>query len=591
VPFDAAPAADRLANQVASCAAPELAELDLGAPPRDLARSPAAACVARLAAAQGLRLYHYEHRHHLPLPEDFVPEHAPELAVAPEWRGGVLPERKYQSFRHDQAIGSFHPGMRGKWTAHELCHALVGFAWRPGATPLFLATASRLAELLPVVLWYFLDEAHLRRCPVHRESGPLYRRLCLACEAAASARVDDLFAHMHLDGGRDFFEREVRAIRRTLVLGEPVPHLYGSLDLCSDGVAYAAAHGPRLSSEAFERFADGFLVECGGWVRSLDALEARALDVLRAIVEGAPLDPLAPSASHGRARWVLQDLGWRLLELWHQTEGEAAEGLLSLVDRLAAEIPATADPSRAGDAVLASACAALGEAAQGYRALHEDWVVPDPDAVFALGYAVPGLGAGSHVGSLVEGVRSALPLTAGLVGADLPARVASFAATDAAVRVPIGRRFATWLLGRASAPLAALGRFEAELAHAAATDPAERLLGLPEDGRWKLATGVVVLRAPVDVVQLAAAVDFGDVEAAADLSVRDVDGAPIPDAPSAVAIARRSDGDADVHPIDLAVAAALMSLGDGGPLDLDPDTIDDLWERQLIRAARWTVEP
>jgi hypothetical protein len=100
-----------------------------------------------------------------------------------------------------------------------------------------------------------------------------------------------------------------------------------------------------------------------------------------------------------------------------------------------------------------------------------------------------------------------------------------------------------------------------------------------------------VLRAPVDVVQLAAAVDFGDVEAAADLSVRDVDGAPIPDAPSAVAIARRSDGDADVHPIDLAVAAALMSLGDGGPLDLDPDTIDDLWERQLIRAARWTVEP
>ena len=180
-----------------------------GAPDREFTRSPAAMRVGHLATEAELFLFHFEHRVHLELPEDWVER--PEDAAPPEWLGGVLPERKYQSFRHDLLIGSFHPGHRAKWSAHELCHALVGFAWRPDPSPLFLATAGRLAELLPVVLWYFLDEAYLQRCPVHQGGGALFRKHCLACDAAAQPNLGDVHAERRLEEAVRFMERELAA--------------------------------------------------------------------------------------------------------------------------------------------------------------------------------------------------------------------------------------------------------------------------------------------------------------------------------------------------------------------------------------------
>jgi hypothetical protein len=115
------------------------------APSSEFLRSPAAMRVGQLAARDGLTLFHFEHRVHLPLPLDWVPEHDPELAEPPQWVGGVLPEAKYQSFQHDSPLGSFHPGHRAKWSTHELCHALVGFAWRrawPSCCPWRCTTAS-----------------------------------------------------------------------------------------------------------------------------------------------------------------------------------------------------------------------------------------------------------------------------------------------------------------------------------------------------------------------------------------------------------------------------------------------------------------
>ncbi len=590
MPFDAESAADLLAAEVAACPAPGPEGWPFGAPPRDLARSPVAARVGRLAARAGLGLYHWEHRHHLPLPEDWVPEHAPDLADPPAWGGGVLPERKYQSFRHDQAIGSFHPGMRAKWTAHELCHALVGFAWRPGAPPLFHATAGRLAELLPVALWYFLDEAHLRRCRLHRETGPLFRRSCEDCEAAAEARVDDLLASSHLDAGRLFVERELRAIYRSRSLGLAVPHVHGSLDLTSDGIAYAAAHLPRLSSEAFERFASGFLVEGGGFVRTLDDLEARVLAVLDALVSDAPLAPLAPAPEHGRVRWVVQDLGWRLLELWHQTEGEAADALLAIVDALAQVTPTTADPTVPAAAALARGRTAVADARRAYVALAEEYELPEPADLFALGHDALGVARGSDLASLREGITGALPATTRLLGDEIEALVDAFAAEDAPVRAPIGRRFATWLLGRAAPALGDLARFEAELAHAAPPDPSEALLGDPVDGRWRLASGVALLRTGVDVVAMASEADFGDLVPAPGLDVRDVDGAPIAARPGAVAVRLGPDGTPAVHPLTPEVAGALLRLGEGAPLALPAPTVRALADAGLIRAARWAVE-
>jgi hypothetical protein len=123
-----------------------------GAPPRDYLRSPAAARIGRLARIEELFCFHFERRAALELPDEWIAPGCEADAEAPGWQDGKLAERKYQSFRHDLLIGSFHPGHRGKWTTHELCHALIGSAWRPDGSALFHTCAARLAELLPVLL-------------------------------------------------------------------------------------------------------------------------------------------------------------------------------------------------------------------------------------------------------------------------------------------------------------------------------------------------------------------------------------------------------------------------------------------------------
>src|SRR5690242_19562992 len=113
-----------------------------GAPTADHRRSPAALRVAELASASQLFFAHYEHRARLVPPRSWSAGEPEEL---PRFVAGVLAEPKYQAFRHDFVIASFHPGHRPKWTAHELCHGLIGFAYRPDASLLFHALAAWLA--------------------------------------------------------------------------------------------------------------------------------------------------------------------------------------------------------------------------------------------------------------------------------------------------------------------------------------------------------------------------------------------------------------------------------------------------------------
>ena len=117
----------------------------------ELQRSPSAQIVGKLAEDSGLFLTHFEHRHHLPLPSTWLPPDRPDLEGELSWRGGVLKEHKYLHFRYDQPLGSLHPGHRAKWTAHELCHGLVGFTWRSDMTPLAHSLASVISLQLPEV--------------------------------------------------------------------------------------------------------------------------------------------------------------------------------------------------------------------------------------------------------------------------------------------------------------------------------------------------------------------------------------------------------------------------------------------------------
>ncbi|MCB9676992.1 MAG: hypothetical protein H6737_17885 [Alphaproteobacteria bacterium] len=475
------------ALEALSAVRPSAGPWPAGTPARDHLRSPASQRVGELAARDGLFAFHFEHRFPLDLPEAWVEPGQEELAAAPRWADGVLPEPKYQSFRHDLAIASFHPGHRGKWTSHELCHALVGFAWHPGASRFFHATAGRLAELLPVVLYYFLDEVRLQRCPLHAGGGPLYREFCEACEACAAFRAPSAEDRQHLADAARFLDAELAAVARSRRSGTPIAHRFGSLDLCTDGIAYARSHHRRLDSEAMERFA-AFLVPGGGWSEGLDALEARVVEVALALV-GGECAPLAPSAVEGRDRWIRQDLAFRMLQVWSETADEAAEGVLALVGALH-DRP-------------------IGEVVAGWRALTGSFVLPDAEDLFAVGYPLEGLG--SHRAQLEEGLQSVVPLSLELgadVGIDL---VAPFAAADPAERRPLGDRFADWLAEQHPG-LEPLARLETALRSVRAD-----LLGvsLGEEGAEPvLCDGARVLLAPTDLLALSEAVDAGTVSGA-----------------------------------------------------------------------------
>jgi hypothetical protein len=525
-----------------------------GMPRADLARSPAASTVARLAAEREIRVSHFEHRAHRPLPAAWIADG--EDGAGPQWQDGVLAEGKYASFRHDLLVASFHPGHRPKWSAHELCHALVGFAWAPDRTPLWHATAGRIAELAPTVLWYFLDEIGLRRCPRHR--GPTFRAGCLACTRAAAdgrAPFDDERAAQWIADADRFLTGELAAIHDTLRTGVPRAHGWGSIDLCSDGIAYARSHLPRLRSIEMtmwaERFVDGAL---GVTHTSLESLEARAVAVVRAVAEGAPLDLQGDAA-----RWAAMDLASRIFEVHADTEGDARRELVALGDLLAAgESPA----------------AVIGR----YAALCEDFVLPPPEEVAAVGYDVPGV-ASRSAAQIEEGLRTVVPVTMTAIedaGIDLASR---FVADDVPVREPLGIRFAAWLTERAPSPLADLARWEAAL-RAASGEPESVALG-PGDG-LRVAEGVRIVESTVDVDELAGAVERGDVMALAR------DGWPVLEAPlrpSAHVVGRDSAGGLVIAELRPELTKPLRD----DPGALPPEVRADLMRLGLLVPARWPV--
>jgi hypothetical protein len=525
-----------------------------GLPHEDLARSPAAATVARLAAARGIRVSHFEHRAHRALPAAWVAEGTD--GAAPTWEDGVLVESKYASFRHDLLVASFHPGHRPKWSAHELCHALVGFAWRTGATALWHATAARLSELGPTVLWYFLDEIGLRRCPRH--AGPTFRAGCAGCTRAASAgrgAIDEAAAVRWLRDADRFLENELAAVRETVRTGVPRSAAWGSLDLCSDGIAYVRAHLPRLRSPEMAMWAERFADESLGVTHtSLDVLEVRVVEVVRAIAEGRPL-----SGEGDAARWTRMDVAFRLLEVHADTEGEARVALVALVDDLAAG----ADPA----AVVAR-----------YTLLCDSFVLPSPEEVAAVGYDAPGLVCRSAA-QVTEGLRTAVPVTMTAIddaGLDLAPR---FVADDVPRRAPLAIRFADWLTAHAPGPLAVLARWEAAL-RAAGGEPEAVALGAGSGVR--IADGVAIVEAGVDVDELAEAVERGDVMAA----VRH--GWPVLDAPPAPCV-HLVGRDAAGELVIASLPADLVPTLRIDPAALPGDVRADLLHMGLLVPTTWDV--
>lgn len=460
----------------------------LRAPAHELTRSPAALRVAELAAQAGLFLFDYEQRVQLELPEAWLPIGRPDLGVTgrpPTWERGLLGESKYLSFRHDLLLGSLHPGHRAKWTAHELCHGLVGFCWRPDGSLLFHALAARAAEALPVALWYFFDEANLSRCARHadqREVSPTY---CAACERAASAGPrEDPSAREWTERGLAFLSRELDAVRRSAASGQPIFTPHAAIDLMTDGVAYASAHAPRLRApETQSVIVHGFGAPGAhtGWFDDLAAFVSH-IEGLGAWVAG--VGPRPATLGIGRTRIITQDLGARLMQIAADTDGECFAALSQIWTRLA---------ERADDA-------AITRALEGYTALHEELELPAPEEVFALGYPLAGL-HGAGIAQLAEGLRSAIGATMARLEPDAHDLVTRFIAQARPSREPLGRRFAEFLAAMGADPeLVGLARLEAAIAACTPPDPIE--LGLGLDGALAetltLPAGVELVRTGFD---------------------------------------------------------------------------------------------
>lgn len=415
---------------------------DLGAPEYELSRSPVASRIGELARRNGLFLSHFEHRLALELPEDWIPSNRPDLGYRPEWQNGVLAEAKYLSFRHDRLLGSFHPGHRAKWTAHELCHGIVGFAWAPSFGLFEQAVAARIAEILPVAVYYFFDEAGLQRCDMHANGGPLFSEFCEECERRAAlgskpSPRDDYW----LEAGVNYVERELLAVERSLQTRRIIPHRLGNLELGSDGLAYAAAHAPRLASPTFHMFIERFVPTLQGRFDTLEGLLSHTRLLTNALVEG---EPSVAWARTDRNVWIAQDIGYRLLTIWTETcEGPDKE-LLRIIDSLA-DSPEN-----------------LQGCINEYIALCESVDLPAPEDLFAVGYPIGPFG--SSIEQLLYGLHSAIPYTCAHID-DLSSSVRGFANQDAPHREPLPIRFAKWLKLTDAGPRDA-ARYEAALSTA-----------------------------------------------------------------------------------------------------------------------------
>jgi len=498
-------------------------------PLHELARTEAAARVAAHARASDLFFSHFEHHVDLEWPDAWQPDARPDLGARSGWRAGVLPEAKFLHFRLDRMIASLHPAHSPKWTAHELCHRLVGFAWRPGAPPLFVATAARLAELAPVALWYFYDEIGAARCPRHAACDPRFDHRCPACEALAErGPVPTHIADRLREEGDRFVAAELAAVAETRRLGRSVSHRWGTLELATDGLAWAAAHGRRVGSPAFHTWIERFVPEEAGRHATLDALTARVEAVIAALRDGAPLAPWDAD----RRRWIAQDVGWRLTTIHADCEGEAAADLDALLDALADTLD-------------------IPSAIAGYRALAEDFELPSPEDTFAVGYPLPG-GLGRSARQITEGLGTACPRALTLLGDAAEPVVAGFVATDTLRRIPLARRFAAHLaalpaeaLGPEAHDVVELAELEAAVVTAPPMDPAIATL------RASPAPAGPVTRAPgVAVVHTHR--DWRGWLGARGTRRPKV---PVPEGPLNLAIVREPDGGVALHDLDATAAA------------------------------------
>lgn len=444
---------------------------------RELTASPYALRAGLLGLERGCTMSFHERRVRLPIARAHRPDvafwqHGESLTV---WQEGVLQEPKYYSFFIDGPVFAYNPNYRGKWRSHELLHGAVGFFWSPHMTRFEAYLAARLAELLPVVHWYGLDEILRPRCAehAHLEDPPLLE--CSRCEEVASGlfekgngEVDAALlarAQRHYEAALHHFELEWEACTRELHHRTVTPALYKNLNASSDALGYVRAHWPRMTrGESFGRWIEAFMCEGRDHVADLERYMARVLDV-GARLFGGTITLDVRSAREAQHRAALQDLGYRALYLLDlETRAPRRRDLLASiaqgVEMLSEQVLAdTLDMARVKEGL-----GALVSGLEEVRGRLRDPLLVDD--VLATGHDLLDLPAGKarELAQVIEGIELASPtLTYALAGAEIEpeAFYEGLLESDAfAERGPLLGRLAAFLEARGDTDFAEVARLE-----------------------------------------------------------------------------------------------------------------------------------
>jgi hypothetical protein len=356
--------------------------ITLGADPKDYLRSTVSKRIFELAEKQQLLFAHYEYRWPIPIPGHWLPQQGGYQQGEAVWQNGVLSEQKYQSFRHDSAVCNFHPGQSSKWGAHELCHKLVGFAWKEEGDLLFHTLSAWAAEVLPVTVYYFWDEIDSYKCARHKEFGGSPSIYCHDCEERVEIQTHK--KSKLLEEGWTFLEQQLQAIEASWKAKRLLPAPYQNLDLADDAYHYMLSQQPRMASDVYKDFMSN-VVPNQVYVKSIEDLLLKIRKVAKAIVEDASMDSL----NLEKKDWIVLDIGFRGLELAESMDEESK----SIFTDLIYDFIQTKD---------------LENFVANYSNLAEEIHLPKPQEFFGVGYELWG-DLGFCKEQVLEGIYSIAP--------------------------------------------------------------------------------------------------------------------------------------------------------------------------------------
>lgn len=461
-----------------------------GLPVGEVLASPFAPRAVAQAVALGGATVHHECRAIAPWPEALAAD--PAIAADPHgtWERGVLYAGKYRQFMQDEPFATYNPNHMAKWGPHELMHRACGFFWRADATRWEVYLTARLNELVPVVLWYGLDEVArgdrdgFDRVREAADRDTPLARVAWWTESEASLRARVARTLHNLRDGLRHYEAETAAVDREVITGSRVPVDHPVLDASSDAIAYVVGHYPRLVSEEAAMLGDAFFGPEMGVDATVAAYQGRIEAALHTLL-AEPLEVDFELAKARRAARRLWDIAQRATLHPRFMAARAASAIASAGEVFRAAWHGDAsDVDEAVEGVLAS----IPRSAR--SAVRANGLAPETDADAA------------DAEQLLDGMRSLCPATTDALLADgwsVDALVAApRSRTDLAARLAplVDDVGATWL--------SSLFRFECAIAAARSRDDvAERLGEVPfdEDGAVE---GVVHRNAGFSLVPLAA---------------------------------------------------------------------------------------